>query len=324
MNQEILVTGGCGFIGSNFIRHILNKYQNYIVINLDKLTYAGNLDNLKDLKQYLNRRYYFIKGDIADNKKVETIFKKYKNIDYILNFAAESHVDRSIVDPEDFIQTNIYGTKVLLETARRYGVSRYIQISTDEIYGSIKSGSFTEESPPLPNSPYSASKASADLLVRSYFITHNLPAIITRSSNNFGPYQYPEKVIPLFITNLFENKKVPLYGDGLNVRDWLFVLDNCSAIDLVMHKGRVGEIYNIGTGNEITNLQLTRLILTKMGKNKKYIKYITDRLGHDKRYSLDCNKIEKLGWKPEYNFKYALDLTICWYKNNRTWWQKLK
>lgn len=321
IKKKNLVTGGCGFIGSNFIRYILNKYPDYWIINLDKLTYAGNPNNLKDVEP--NSRYVFIRGDIADKAVVEQIVRKHK-IDYIVHFAAESHVDRSILNCEDFIRTNISGTQVLLEAAKKYKVKRHIQISTDECYGSIKSGSFSEKSPLLPNSPYSASKAAADLLARSYFVTYNLPVIITRSSNNFGPYQYPEKVIPLFITNLLQGKKAPLYGDGLNVRDWLYVLDNCAAIDLVMHKGKIGEVYNIGGESELTNLDLTRLIFKKMGKGKEYIDYVADRLGHDRRYSLNCDKIKKLGFRPKYNFNKALDLTVLWYKNNKPWWKKLK
>lgn len=319
--MKILITGGCGFIGSNFIRYMLDKYPDYNVINLDKLTYAGNSDNLKDIAK--DKRYMFIKGDIAKRDTVEQVFKKYKP-ENIVNFAAESHVDRSILNCDDFIRTNISGTQVLLDAAKKYKINRYIQIGTDEVYGSIKLGSFTENSPLLPNSPYSASKAAADLLAMSYFVTHNLPVIITRSSNNFGPWQYPEKVIPLFITNLLECKKVPLYGDGLNVRDWLFVLDNCAGIDLVLHKGKIGEVYNIGGGSEVTNLKLTRLILKKMGKGKDCINYVADRAGHDRRYSLNCDKIKKLGFRTKYDFEEALDLTVLWYKNNKPWWQKLK
>lgn len=319
IDKKILVTGGCGFIGSNFIRYMRGKYPAYNVINLDKLTYAGNTDNLKDVNG--GPRYRFIRGDICDAGIVNRIVKA---CDAIVHFAAESHVDRSILCSDEFVRTNIFGTHVLLEAAKRHNLSRYIQISTDEVYGSIKSGSFSEKSPLLPNSPYSASKAAADLLARSYFVTHNLPVIITRSSNNFGPYQFPEKVIPLFITNLLEEKKIPLYGDGLNVRDWLYVLDNCAAIDLVVHKGKVGEVYNIGGESEIANVELTRKILRKMGKGKEFINYVSDRLGHDRRYSLNCDKIRGLGFRPRYGFEEALDLTIGWYKNNKPWWRKLK
>ncbi|PIQ89383.1 MAG: dTDP-glucose 4,6-dehydratase [Candidatus Omnitrophica bacterium CG11_big_fil_rev_8_21_14_0_20_42_13] len=319
MKKKILITGGCGFIGSNFIRYMLDKYPDYNIINIDKLTYAGKGENLKDKEG--DSRYKFIHSDICEAPVVDKIVK---GCDIIVHFAAESHVDRSILCSDAFVRTNVFGTHVLLEAAKRHNVSRYIQISTDECYGSIKKGSFTENSPILPNSPYSASKAAADLLARSYFVTHGLPVIITRSSNNFGPWQYPEKVIPLFITNLLEGKKVPLYGDGLNVRDWIFVLDNCAGIDLVMRNGKAGEVYNIGGGSEITNLELTRLILKKMGKGEESISYVSDRAGHDRRYSLNCAKIKKLGFRPKYDFKQALDLTIDWYKNNKPWWQKLK
>lgn len=319
MKNKILVTGGCGFIGSNFIRYILDKYPAYRLINLDKLTYAGNLTNLKDIKS--SPQYKFIRGDICDAAIVDRVVR---GCGAIVHFAAESHVDRSILCSDDFVRTNVFGTHVLLEAAKRHKINKYIQISTDEVYGSIKSGSFSENSPLLPNSPYSASKAAADLLARSYFVTYNLPVIITRSSNNFGPYQFPEKVIPLFITNLLKGKKVPLYGDGLNVRDWLYVLDNCAAIDLVMHKGKVGEVYNIGGESEVTNLELTYKILKKIGKGKEFINYVSDRLGHDRRYSLNCDKIRRLGFRPEYKFDHALNLTIGWYKNNKSWWKRLK
>lgn len=316
--KKLLVTGGAGFIGSNFIRHILNKYDNYRILNLDKLTYCGNLENLKDIAKHKN--YKFVKGDIADSKVVN---KVVKDCDVILNFAAETHVDRSINDVTDFIHTNVLGTYTLLEAAKRFDTRLFVQISTDEVYGSIQKGSFTEEDSLRPNSPYSATKASGDLLARSYFITHGLPVIITRSSNNFGPYQYTEKVIPLFITNLLENKKVPLYADGMNMRDWLFVIDNCKAIDAVMHKGKSGEIYNIGAGNEITNIELTHTILNILGKDKGFIKFVKDRPGHDKRYSLDITKIKALGWQPKHDFRFAIELTIEWYKRNTSWWKKL-
>ena len=317
--MNILITGGAGFIGSNFIRYILNKYPEYKIINLDKLTYCGNLENLKDIEN--NPNYKFVKGDICDKKIVGRFTK---DCQVIINFAATTHVDRSIVDPSEFIHTNVYGTHVLLEAAKKYNISRYIQISSDEVYGSIEQGSFTEESPLRPNSPYAASKAAADHLVRSYSITYNLPIIITRSSNNFGPYHYPEKVIPLFITNALENKKLPLYGDGLNVRDWLYVLDNCQALDLVFHKGEIGQIYNIAAGIEKTNVELTKLILKIVDKSETLIEYVQDRLGHDRRYSLDCSKIKRLGWQPQYEFEQALKETVSWYKTNRRWWQKLK
>ncbi len=316
--KRILVTGGAGFIGSNFICHILNKYDDYHIVNLDKLTYAGNLDNLKDVSK--NKRYKFVKGDIADSKVVE---KSVKGCDIIVSFAAETHVDRSIHGAAEFVRTNIFGTHTLLEAAKKLKTKLFIQISTDEVYGSIAEGSFKETDALFPNSPYSSTKAGSDLLARSFFVTYKLPVIITRSSNNFGPYQYPEKVIPLFITNLLQNKKVPLYADGMNVRDWLYVIDNCEAIDLIIHKGKAGEIYNIGGTTEITNLELTYNILEMLGKDKTSIEYVKDRPGHDKRYSLDITKLKALGWSPRYDFKEALEATIDWYRANKPWWTKL-
>lgn len=316
--KRLLITGGAGFIGSNFIRHILNKYDDYNIVNLDKLTYCGNQDNLKDIAK--DKRYKFIRGDIADAKLVE---KSMKGCDTVVSFAAETHVDRSILDPDSFVRTNVLGTYTLLEAAKKYGIELFVQISTDEVYGSISDGKFKETDPLSPSSPYSASKASGDLLARSYFITYKLPVIVTRSSNNFGPYQYPEKVIPLFVTNLLQNKKIPIYADGMNVRDWLYVTDNCEAIDLIMHKGKPGEIYNIGANNEITNMELTNAILALLAKDASMIEYVKDRPGHDKRYALDTARIEALGWRPKHDFKYALELTIEWYRNNKTWWQKL-
>jgi dTDP-glucose 4,6-dehydratase len=317
--KKILVTGGAGFIGSNFIRHILSKYPDYEVTNLDKLTYCGNLENLRDISK--NKNYRFVKGDIADKGIVNRLMKVS---DIVLNFAAETHVDRSIKDPSGFVRTNVFGTYTLLEAAKLHGVDRFVQISTDEVYGSIASGAFTENSSIAPNSPYSAAKAGGDLLARSYFVTHGLPVIITRSSNNFGPYQYPEKIIPLFITNLIEDKKVPLYADGSNVRDWLFVADNCAAIDIVMHNGKAGEVYNIGGGNEITNMKLTKALIKLLGKGEEYIEYVKDRPGHDKRYALDITKMISLGWRPKYDFDGAVELTVNWYKENKAWWKRLK
>ncbi len=317
--KKLLVTGGCGFIGSNFIRHMLSKYGDYRIVNLDKLTYCGNPDNLKDIEK--DKRYKFVKGDIADETLVG---KLVKDADVVINFAAETHVDRSITDPASFVKTNLFGTHTLLEAVKKHGTELFVQISTDEVYGSIKRGAFREDDPLRPNSPYSATKAGADLLARSYFVTYKVPVIITRSSNNFGPHQYPEKIIPLFITNLFEDKKVPVYADGMNVRDWLFVMDNCDAIDLVMHKGKIGEVYNIGGGTEITNLELTKSLIELAGKDESYIKYVEDRPGHDKRYALDIAKLKGLGWKPRHDFKYALKMTVDWYKNNERWWRKLK
>ncbi|MCK4533693.1 dTDP-glucose 4,6-dehydratase [bacterium] len=318
--MRILVTGGAGFIGSNFIRFILNKYPDYKIINLDKLTYCGNLDNLRDLEQ--NSRYKFVKGDISDEKIVNELIK---DIDVVINFAAESFVDKSINEAKDFITTNIFGTFCLLEAAKKNKINRYIQISTDEVYGSIEKGSFKETDNLKPSSPYSSSKASADLLAYSYWVTFNLPAIITRSSNNFGPYQFPEKIIPLFVTNALNNQPLPLYGDGMNVRDWLYVLDHCRAVDMVLHKGKTGEVYNIGGENEITNVQLTKMILEILNKPTELIKPVKDRLGHDRRYAVDCTKIkEELGWQPQVNFQQLLAETIEWYKTNEEWWRKLK
>src|SRR3989338_933544 len=318
--MNLLITGGAGFIGSNFIRHILNKYPGYKIINLDKLTYAGNLSNLRDIEN--NPRYGFVRGDICDRKLVN--FLVSKRPDAILNFAAETHVDRSILAPQDFIKTDILGTHTLLEAAKKYRTDIFIQISTDEVYGSILNGSFVEESPLRPNSPYSASKAGADLMVRAYQKTFAVQTLITRSSNNFGPFQYPEKLIPLFITNLLEDKKVPVYGDGEQVRDWVYVLDNCSGIDYVLHNGQIGEIYNISGNTEKTNLDITKIILTHLGKNESYIEYVKDRPGHDRRYSLSFDKLYNLGWRPRYDFSEAMAKTIQWYKENPDWWQKIK
>ncbi len=315
--MKLLVTGGAGFIGTNFIHYIINNYVDQ-VINLDKLTYAGNLDNLKKIKD--NSRYTFVKGDIADRSLVEKLVSC--GVDTIINFAAESHVDRSIEDPSIFIKTNVQGTQVLLEAAKEHNIKRFIQISTDEVYGSLgSSGYFTEESPLAPNSPYSASKAGADLMVRAYHHTYDLPVSITRCSNNYGPYQYPEKLIPLFVTNALEDKSLPLYGDGQNIRDWIHVRDHCRAIDLVMREGRVGEIYNIGGNNERTNLEITEEILKVLGKPVDLIEFVQDRPGHDRRYAVDSDKIQReLGWKPEYDFSEGLRKTVEWYSNNRDWW----
>jgi len=318
---KIIITGGLGFIGSNFIRYILEKHNEEEIINLDKMTYAGNPENLKDIENY--KGYKFIKGDICDKELVDNLVSKEKP-DVIINFAAETHVDRSILEPDAFIKTDIFGTHNLLETVRKYKIKKYLQISTDEVYGSIEKGLFTEQSNLKPNSPYSSSKAGADLLVRAYFKTYELPVLITRSSNNYGPYQYPEKLIPLFITNLIEGKKVPLYGDGLNVRDWLYVLDNCSGIDTVLRQGKLGEVYNIGADNEKTNKEITSIILKELGKDERSIEHVKDRPGHDRRYALDSSKLRKLGWKPEYDFEKAIKETIGWYKNNPDWWKKIK
>ena len=317
--MRLLVTGGAGFIGSSFIRQYLAHHPADSILNLDKLTYAGNLKNLADLEG--NARYEFVKGDIADESLVERLMGK---VDAVVNFAAETHVDRSIHDPSAFIRTNYVGVHNLLEKARAAGISRFLQISTDEVYGSTATGYFHEESPLRPNSPYSASKAASDLLVRSYYVTYKLPVLIVRSSNNYGPYQFPEKVIPLFVTNLIEGKKVPLYAKGENVRDWVFVEDNCRALDLVFSHGREGEIYNIAGGNEITNMELTHAILKAFGKGEEFINYVADRPGHDFRYSIDSTKLRELGFEPKYTFSEGLSRTIECYRANSGWWQPLK
>lgn len=320
--MKILVTGGAGFIGSNFIHYILEKYLDYHIINLDLLTYCGNLENLKDTEN--NPNYNFIKGDIADNHLVDKIVSENK-VDYIINFAAESHVDRSIQNPKMFLESNIIGTQNLLEIAKKYHqkgqLKKYIQISTDEVYGTLGStGYFTENTPLAPNSPYSASKAGADLIVRAYHETFNLPINITRCSNNYGPYQFPEKLIPLMINNALNNKKLPVYGDGKNVRDWLHVHDHCTAIDLVLHKGKIGEVYNIGGNNEKENIDIIKLILKDLKKSEDLIEYVEDRLGHDRRYAIDSTKIqEELGWKPKYTFEVGIKETIKWYLDNSDW-----
>ena len=314
--MNILVTGGAGFIGSCFVRYMLNKYSDYKIINLDALTYAGNIENLDDVKD--NSNYTFVHGNICDKKLVQELISQ---VDCVVNFAAESHVDRSITGPEIFIETNIKGTLNLLQTAKEIGVDRYLQVSTDEVYGSLgKTGYFYETTPIAPNSPYSASKASADMLVRAYFETYKLPVLTTRCSNNYGPYQYPEKLIPFFISKLLKGEKVPVYGDGLNVRDWLYVYDHCQAIDTVLHKGKVGEVYNIGGHNEKTNLEITHLILNAMGKDETSIEYVQDRLGHDRRYAISNDKItSELGWSPSLTFEEGIKITIDWYLNNQEW-----
>ncbi len=322
--MKLLITGGAGFIGSNFIHYWLNKYPQDSIVNLDKLTYAGNLDNLCNIKKKPN--YQLIKGDICDAKLVNEIMK---GIDVIVHFAAESHVDRSISFPALFIQTNIIGTQVLLEAALRHKVKRFHHVSTDEVFGSLKLADrkkFSEESAYRPRSPYAASKASSDHLVRAYFETYNLPITITNCSNNFGPYQYPEKLIPLAITNILENKKIPIYGDGLYVRDWLYVEDHCRAIDLVLKKGKIGETYCIGGMNkDITNLEVIKKILFFLDKDESWIEFIKDRPGHDRKYSINWSKINRqLGWKPSADFDYLLKKTIIWYRDNKKWWQKLK
>jgi len=318
--MRLLVTGGAGFIGSNYVRMLLDGSLVGVskLIILDKLTYSGNKSNLKDLNQ---SDYEFVQGDICDSNLVSKLTKK---VDSVVNFAAESHVDRSIDSSKEFFQTNVIGTHTLLEAARRNNLGSFIQISTDEVYGSITEGSWDEGFPLLPNSPYAASKASGDLISQAFFRTFGIDVRITRCSNNYGPYQFPEKVIPLFITNLLKNKKVPLYGDGLNVRDWLHVTDHCRGIHLVLTKGKAGDIFNIGGGRELSNIELTRVILSAMGAGEENIEKVTDRLGHDFRYSLNIEKIERdLGYKPEINFDLGISQTIEWYKNNEEWWKPL-
>ena len=321
MPKKLLITGGAGFIGSNFIRYILQKYPDWEATNLDKLTYAGNLENLSGLEN--EPRYHFSKGDIANREQIAEILKQ--GFDIIVNFAAESHVDRSILNPTPFIETNINGSHVLLEGSKEYGVGKFIQVSTDEVYGSIEEGEFTEESSLMPNSPYSASKAAADLLCRAYHRTHGLPVIITRCVNNYGPFQFPEKLIPLVITNALENKEIPIYGDGLNVREWIHVEDHCRALDAVIQQGKIGEVYNIGTGDEKTNLELVEHILNIMQKPLSLLKFVTDRLGHDRRYALDTTKIKsEIGWKPIKHFAEGVRETVQWYIKNNSHWQRIK
>ncbi|KKH29346.1 dTDP-glucose 4,6-dehydratase [Methanosarcina mazei] len=317
--MKLLVTGGCGFIGSNFIRYMLKKYPDYQIINLDKLTYAGNPANLKDLEN--NPNYSFVKGDICDPAVVNEVMK---TADQVVHFAAESHVDRSIEDGSVFVRTNVLGTNTLLQSALANKIKKFIHVSTDEVYGSTMEGSFTETDKLNPSSPYSSSKAGSDLLAMSYHTTYGLPVCITRCTNNFGPYQYPEKLIPFFISRLMEGKKVPVYGTGLNIRDWIYVEDHCSAIDFVLHNGSAGEIYNIDGGNELTNLEITRQLLKMLGKDESSIEYVEDRKGHDFRYSLDGSKLEKMGWKPGYDFDTALEQTVKWYVENKWWWEPLK
>ena len=322
--MKILITGVAGFIGSNFLYYIIDKYPDYEIIGVDKLTYAGNLQNLK--KAFPNKNFnFFYNYDIVYDNQINTIFYDHENIDVIINFAAESHVDRSIKNSNDFIQTNIVGVHTLLELCKKIKIKKFIQISTDEVYGSIKEGKFTETSLLKPNSPYSSSKASADLLALSYFKTYNLPVNITRCSNNYGPYQYPEKLIPLLITNSFENKKFPIYGDGKNIRDWIHVDDHCRAIDLVLHKAKEGEIYNVGGNTEKENIEIANLIAKETGKDESIIEFVDDRLGHDFRYAVDFSKINKdLGWEPEVKFEKGIKDTIQWYQDNEQWWKALK
>ena len=317
--MKLLVTGGAGFIGSNFIRHVLAAHPDDTVVNFDKLTYAGNPANLADLAS--DTRYTFVKGDICDADQVRDVAR---GVDAVVNMAAESHVDRSILDPDAFLRTGVQGVYTLLEAVRELRIPRFLHISTDEVYGSIAEGSAAEDAPLAPTSPYSAAKAAGDLLVLAYVHTHGVPALITRSSNNFGPYQYPEKVIPLFVTNAIDDEALPLYGDGRNVRDWLYVLDNCTAIDLVLRRGATGEVYNIGGGHEVENVVLTREILKFTGKPETLIRRVKDRPGHDRRYSVDARKVRALGWAPRQPFAEALAATVEWYRCHEAWWRPLK
>lgn len=320
--MNILVTGGAGFIGSNYINYILSKRDDCFIVNLDKLTYAGNLENLKPVEGKKN--YNFIKGDITNNELVDYLFRRFE-IKFVVNFAAESHVDRSILGSEIFYRTNVIGTTVLLEASRRYHVEKFLQVSTDEVYGSLgPSGLFTEQTPLSPNSPYSSSKAAADMAALAFHHTYGLPVVITRCSNNYGPLQFPEKLIPLMIINALNNKKLPVYGDGLNVRDWIYVIDHNKAVELVLENGKVGEVYNVGAGREMKNIEIVKLILKKLGKGEELIEFVKDRPGHDRRYAIDSSKIRnELGWKPEFDFENAIGDTIDWYLQNKKWWQRI-
>ena len=319
--RNILITGGAGFIGSNFVHYMLKKHPDYRVVVYDKLTYAGNLDNLRDVED--DPRYTFVRGDICNAKKVDEVMREH-GIDVIVNFAAESHVDRSLMEAGSFIQTDVFGTYVLLEAAKKYQVERYHQVSTDEVYGQVLEGSSLETDPLVPRSPYAASKAGGDLMCHAYFVSFGVPVTITRGSNNIGPYQYPEKVVPLFITNAIDDLPLPLYGDGLQMRDYQYVSDHCEGIDAVLHRGQPGEIYNLGTGVETPNIDMARMILKLLGKPESLIQHVRDRPGHDRRYSLNCDKIKALGWRSRHTFEQALEKTVQWYVDNEWWWRKIK
>ena len=321
--HNLMVTGGAGFIGSNFVRYVLEKYPDYYIVVYDKLTYAGNLDNLKDVAERFADCYAFVRGDICDAAKVRETIRAY-DVDTVVNFAAESHVDRSIMDPDAFIKTDVYGTYVLLEAAREFGLERFHQVSTDEVYGHVPEGASQETDSVAPRSPYAASKASADLMINAYHVTYGLPVTITRGANNIGPYQYPEKVVPLFVTNAIDNLPLPLYGDGLQVRDYQYVLDHCEAIDLVLHKGEIGGIYNVGTGTEMRNINMTHLVLKLLNKPESLIQPVRDRPGHDRRYALDVIKICGLGWEPAHTCEEAIEKTVRWYVENEWWWRPIK
>ncbi len=319
--QNILVTGGAGFIGSNFVRYMLDRYPAYHIVVFDKLTYAGSLDNLEAVSQ--NPHYKFIRGDIADRGAVARALEMNR-IDTVVNFAAETHVDRSILNPDAFIQTDVVGVYVLLDESRKHGVERLLHVSTDEVYGSIAEGCFREGDPLEPNSPYAASKAGGELMVRAYHVTYGLNTVVTRGSNTYGPYQYPEKLLPLFITNAIDNEPLPLYGDGMQVRDWLYVEDHCAGIDCVLHHGQAGEVYNLGGENERRNIEVVRQMLALLGKPESLIRPVADRPGHDRRYALDNSKIRALGFTHRYTFEQGLEETVRWYVNNEWWWRKIK
>lgn len=320
--MKLLVTGGAGFIGSNFVLYMLKQHPDYEIVNIDALTYAGNLENLKSIENH--PKHTFVKADITDVQAIDQLMQQ--EIDVVVNFAAESHVDRSILEPEVFVKTNVLGTQVLLNAAKKYNVTKFVQVSTDEVYGSLgETGLFTEETPLQPNSPYSASKAGGDLLVRAYHETFGLPVNITRCSNNYGPFQFPEKLIPLMISRALSDQQLPIYGDGLNIRDWLYVEDHCSAIDLVIHQGKLGEVYNIGGNNERTNVHIVKTILEELGKPESLISYVQDRPGHDRRYGIDPTKtMNELGWKPKHSFETGIKETIRWYLDNKEWWTRIQ
>jgi dTDP-glucose 4,6-dehydratase len=323
MMRNLLVTGGAGFIGSNFVRYVLQEYPSYCVVVYDKLTYAGNLDNLNDVAGEYPQRYAFEKGDIADAARVDEVMRTH-DIDAIVNFAAETHVDRSLIEPDAFIKTDVYGTYVLLEAAKQYDIERYHQVSTDEVYGQVLAGSSVESDPLHTRSPYSASKAAGDLMCIAYHTSFDVPVTITRGSNNIGPYQYPEKVVPLFVTNAIDDLPLPLYGDGRQMRDYQYVLDHCEGIDAVLHRGQPGEIYNVGSESETENIAMARAILDLLGKPHSLIQPVKDRPGHDRRYSLDCTKLRALGWRPQHDFQRAIEKTVRWYVDNPWWWRKIK
>ena len=321
--RRLMVTGGAGFIGSNFVRYMLEKYPDVFILVYDKLTYAGRLENLEDVAENFAGRYTFVKGDICDAPAVDAAVQTYA-IDTIINFAAETHVDRSLMEPGSFIQTDVYGTFVLLEAAKKFGLERYHQISTDEVYGQVLTGRSTERDHLEARSPYSASKASGDLMVLAYWESWRLPITITRGSNNIGPYQYPEKVVPLFATNAIDDQPLPVYGDGLQMRDYQYVLDHCEGIDVVLHKGALGEIYNVGTGEEMTNIEMTQIVLETLGKPESLIKHVEDRAGHDRRYALDVSKLRALGWESRHTCAEAVEKTVRWYAENESWWRPIK